>query len=384
MSDQEYFKFRRIIPRWIISIAAFIAILYIFSKLIEQFHFGNLRALRLTLFLIPVAAAIYLYSFHRKEKALKTFAHIEALKHISTDVNKPKQIWKSSFIITAVLLIIFALMRPQGNPTEEKLHRRGRDVVFLLDVSKSMLAQDLKPNRLERAKMAIKDVLNIMEGDRVGLIIFAGNKALKCPLTLDYYFFKSILDKISPKDLSRGGTNIGDAIRMATEQVFEATEQPKRQATRRESYKDMILITDGEDLADSFPVEAAEFAAKSGIRIHTVGLGDPDGTRVPDINQQGQYLRYNGEVVRSQLDEKLLIKIAAAANGNYIPVRTGTFDLGELYEKAIAPAEKKEHQSRITRRYEEWFQVPLLIAIALITTEMFVSERQKSKNKSAK
>ena len=331
---------------------------------VEQFKFGDLRWLWLV-FIVPALAVLYVYAFHQKSRALRAFASMTTLKFLSWSVSRKRQLVKAGFVLLSLVFVVLTLMRPWGDPREETVRKKGRDVVFLLDVSKSMLAQDLKPSRLNRAKMAIQDVLKIMEGDRVGLVIFSGNNALKCPLTHDYDFFLTILEKVSPDDVSRGGTNLGDAIRTATRRVFGKKEG---------KYRDIILITDGEDHG-SMPVQAAEEAAKHGIRIHTVGLGNPDGTRVPIAG--GQYLRYNNEYVRSKLDEKLLREIAAATLGTHIPVRTGTMDLGQLYEQVIATAAKREEESRRATVYSEWYQSFLLVALALLVIESLLGERRK-------
>jgi Ca-activated chloride channel family protein len=325
------------------------------------------------IFLVPALALLYAYAFYQKRRALRAFASIPALNVISSSVSRPKQMVKAGLVLLSMVFIVLTLMRPWGDPRRETLRRRGRDVVFLLDVSRSMLAADLRPNRLDRAKLVIQDVLKIMRGDRVGLIIFAGNNALKCPLTHDYDFFRTVLEKVSPSDVSRGGTQIGDAIRTATRRVFGQKEG---------KYRDIILITDGED-HNSMPERAAEEAAKHGIRIHTVGLGSPDGTRIPLSDAGGGYLRYSNEYVRSKLNEKSLREIAAATRGNYVPVRTGTMDLGQLYEEVVATAEKKEEQSRRATVWSEWFQSFLLVALALLVVESMIGEVRKRRERSA-
>jgi len=272
---------------------------------------------------------------------------------------------KAGLILVSIFFLVLAIMRPQGDPVEQKVIKKLLDVIFLLDISKSMLAADIKPNRLERAKIAISDVLDKMEGDRVGLVVFAGTAALKCPLTHDYNFFRTVLDRVSVNDISKGGSLIGDAIRMAVDKMFSGVEG---------KYKDIILITDGDD-QDSFPVEAAEQAARAHVRIHTVGLGDPDGTRIPDPS--GGFIKYNGQVVRSGLNADLLREIAAATPGGvYIPVGTGTMDLGELYRKVIATSEKTEQESKRAKIWQEWYQFFLGIGIVLLSVEWFISERK--------
>ena len=175
-------------------------------------------------------------------------------------------------LVLAFVSIVVALTEPKWNPQPQQIRRKGRDVVILLDTSRSMLAEDIKPNRLERSKIAISDLLEVLAGDRVAIVTFAGNATVKCPLTQDYAFVRMALADISTESTSRGGTLIGDAIRKAAEEVFD---KQSRQ------YKDLILITDGED-HDSFPVEAAKKAAKEGVRIIAIGLGDDaTGSRIP-------------------------------------------------------------------------------------------------------
>jgi Ca-activated chloride channel family protein len=244
-------------------------------------------------------------------------------------------------------------------------------VVFLLDVSKSMLAEDLKPNRLERAKLAISDCVEVLQGDRVALVVFAGTGVVKCPLTQDYGFFRMMINDISVDSISRGGTMIGDAIRTTLNEVFD--DQVK-------AFKDIVLITDGED-HDSFPEEAAKLAGERGIRIIAIGLGDEnEGQRIPITNDKGEriFLKHNGQEVWTRLDADTLRKMAnLTPNGRYLNVATGTIDLGDVYQNLIMTADKKTLESETIRRYEEKFQIFLAAAIFLLWIEMLTSERKK-------
>ncbi|HPG31541.1 MAG TPA: VWA domain-containing protein, partial [bacterium] len=198
------------------------------------------------IWIIPVIIFLYFLYFRKKDRLLKIFATSEALKKISVDSSRKKQAVKAVLVILSFFFIIAALMRPQGDPVSENIKQVGRDIVFLLDVSESMNATDLKPTRLERAKIAITDLILKLQGDRVGLIIFSGSSSLKSPLTNDYSFFINILKSISTGDIPDPGTNIGDAIRKAEEMFNE----------KEKKFKDIILITDGED-QNSWPVKAA-------------------------------------------------------------------------------------------------------------------------------
>ncbi|ODS33920.1 MAG: hypothetical protein SCARUB_00893 [Candidatus Scalindua rubra] len=200
------------------------------------------------LWIVPVLIGFLVYAGLMRKKALLIFIEAKIFDKIKISSSRNKRRWKAAFILTATIFIILGLTRPAWNPKPETIERRGRDVVFLLDVSKSMLAEDLVPNRLERAKLAIHDCVEQLQGDRVALVAFAGNAAVKCPLTLDYGFFKMMLNDISTESIARGGTMIGDAIRKVLNEVLD---------NQRKEFKDIILITDGED-HDSFPVEAAK------------------------------------------------------------------------------------------------------------------------------
>ena len=249
------------------------------------------------------------------------------------------------------------------------MERRGRDVVFLLDVSRSMLAEDLAPNRMERAKLAIGDAVEKLEGDRVGLVVFAGTAVVKCPLTLDYGFFHMMLEEVDTDSIARGGTLIGDALRKVLDDVFD--DQLKQ-------YKDVILITDGED-HDSFPVEAAKTAGERGVRLLAIGLGDEnEGRRIPitDDNGRKTFLKYEGQEVWTKLDgDALREMVNATAGGQYLNVATGNIDLGDVYQRLIASAEKRDLESKTIKRYDERFQLFLGVALVLLCCEMLISER---------
>jgi len=323
------------------------------------------------LWIVPFLAAAYVYAAARRRKALEQFAERGLLPLISVSVSPVRRRWKGVLTCLAFGFIVAALARPAWNPKPKKLERMGRDVVFILDVSRSMLAEDLAPNRLERAKLAVMDCVERLEGDRVGLIAFAGTAAVKCPLTLDYGFFRMMLEDITTDSISRGGTMIGDAIRKALDSVFD--DQLKQ-------YKDIILITDGED-HDSFPVEAAAEAGKRGIRLIAIGIGDEEqGKRIPVTDESGRrtFLKYQGKEVWSRLGADTLRKMVnATPGGKYLNVATGTIDLGTVYTQLVAGAEKRELEAKTVKRYEEKFQVFLGLAFVLLCAEALIGERRR-------
>ena len=335
-------------------------------------NLGNDKALWF-LFAVPaVLLPVYIWCFWQKARALKVLASSEMLKKINIHVSLKKQIFKALLLIAAFISIVTALTEPKWNPQAQKIKREGRDVVILLDTSRSMLAEDIKPNRLERAKIAITDLMEMLRGDRIAIVTFAGNSTVKCPLTQDYAFVRTALADISTESTSRGGTLIGDAIRKAAEEVFDR---------KSREYKDIILITDGED-HESFPIQAAEKAASEGIRIIAIGLGDEnEGSRIPITGPDGAktFLKYNGEEVWSKVDGDTLRKVVyATEGGKYLSVEPGTtLNLGEIYDKLIASAEKRELESVTMTRYDEKFQIFLALGIGLVICEAFISERKK-------
>jgi len=335
-------------------------------------NLGNDRALWL-LFTVPVILVpAYAWCFWRKAKTLRVLASSGMLKKINVSVSLKKQLFKAFLLIAAFVSIVIALTEPRWNPQSQKIKRRGRDVCILLDTSRSMLAEDIKPSRLERSKIAIRDLLEVLQGDRIAIVTFAGNSTVKCPLTQDYAFVRMVLADISTESTSRGGTMIGDAIRKATEDVFDR---------KTREYKDIILITDGED-HDSFPIQAAEKAAEEGIRIITIGLGDEEkGSRIPITAPNGEktFMKYKGQEVWSKLNADALRKLVyATSGGKYLSVEPGTtLDLGQIYEGLIASAEKRELESTTMTRYDEKFQIFLALGLGLIAWETLTSERKR-------
>ncbi|MBN1973645.1 MAG: VWA domain-containing protein [Sedimentisphaerales bacterium] len=339
-------------------------------------NLGNDKALWL-LFIVPaVLIPAYIWCFWQKSRALKVLAGTEMLKKINTSVSFKRQVLKATLLIAAFICIVIALTEPKWNPQAEKIKQQGRDVCILLDTSRSMLAEDIKPSRLERSKIAIRDLLETLQGDRVAIVTFAGNSTVKCPLTQDYAFVRMVLADISTESTSRGGTMIGDAIRKASEEVFDKQSR---------EYKDIILITDGEEHEgdESFAEQAAEKASEEGIRIFAIGLGDDQqGSRIPITGPNGEttFLKYNGQEVWSKLGSDLLMKVVYATDGGkYLCVNPGTtMDLGAVYKEVIASGPKRELESATMIRYDERFQIFLAFGLILLVLETLTSESKKS------
>lgn len=331
-------------------------------------HFSRIEMLHL-IWLIP-ALAIFVYFSDRQAK--KALISVSALSNRLSTSDLHRRRLKLLLFLAALLFIVIAAIRPGWNPQPMLVHQEGRDVVFVVDVSRSMLAQDLVPNRLERAKLAIHDALSILEGDRVAVVAFAGSATVVCPLTRDYGFFKWAIESLSPGSVDSGGTLVGDAIRKVASDVFDPLEK---------RYKDLILISDGED-QESFPVEAASVAGQQGVRIIAIGLGDDTrGSRIPVTDSSGNstFLKEKGQEVWTRLRPDILRQVALATpGGKYLHAATGVFDLGEIYLELIRDKEGRELGQVQIIRYKEKFQLFLLLVIALLLIEAFLGDEKRA------
>lgn len=317
------------------------------------------------LWVLPPLAAVLFYAHRRRAAAARRFADAVMLSRLLPPSGARRAWVKGGMLIVGVALLIVAAARPRFGVYFEHVSARGVDLFVLLDVSRSMLAEDVAPNRLERAKSDIRDLLARLSGDRVGLIAFAGAPAVVVPLTSDHGFFLNALEAVDTNTAPRGGSLIGDAIRKAVESLD----------VTRDRDQVLVLITDGED-QDSFPLEAAESAAERQIKIFTVGLGDvTEGRRIPirDDTNQVRYLKHEGQEIWSRMDERLLKEIALKTSGAYIPARTRAYDLGKIYEQHLAGLTRGEIQAEKRKRYAERFQWFVFLALIALLGEMLVS-----------
>jgi Ca-activated chloride channel family protein len=316
---------------------------------------------------LPLLAALLVVHGQRRARKLRLFNHNSGAGPVRLLV----ALARHSLLFVTLALIIIALARPAWQQKSTKVKREGRDVVFMLDVSRSMLAEDLSPNRLERAKLAIMDCVERLQGDRVSLVAFAGSAKVRCPLTMDYGFFRQMLELLSTDMEVKGGTNIGDSLRLVQQEVFD---------NQIKAYKDIILITDGED-HESFPVNAAEAVGDEGIRLIVIGLGDArQGQPIPIVDGQGRRrnLTYEGKEVATRLDAATLAKIALATpGGRYLPVATGAIDLGQVYLDLIAGDAKRQLAEETIENFDEKFQYFLGLALLLLLLEMMLGMKTR-------
>ena len=324
------------------------------------------------LWALPALLALFVVAGRRRRRAVERFAQAGLAERIGLRAAPVRGALRAFAALSALGCIAVALARPQWDPTPTPVIRKGRDVVFLIDVSRSMLARDLQPNRLERSKLWINDLAQSLKGDRVGIVAFAGAASIRCPLTTDYAFFRLTLEELDTRSAPRGGTNIGDAIRKTISDVFKAD------PVSPTNFRDIVLITDGED-QESLPVEAAQRARELGIRIIALGIGsDTAGAAIPIAGDRGreQSLNYGGQEVRTAQDSKTLREIAtASAGGVYLNVGTGTIDLERVYADLIRGAAQVDIGDVETVRYREGFQYLLALSLGLLCMEVLIRDR---------
>jgi Ca-activated chloride channel family protein len=322
--------------------------------------------------LLPVLLALYLYGFWRRRGTLAAFVNQPLATRLLPRVQRARRWVKAAGLLGAVTCLVVALMQPQWGETEEEVPRRGRDLVIMLDLSLSMLAEDVTPNRLERAKSLVRGLVERIRaegGHRLALVTFAGRAMLQSPLTLDYGLFLERLAEADPSWVQVKGSLIGDALRQ-TLRAFGGLEP---------DYTDLILITDGDDHG-SLPDEAAQLLANHRVALYVVGIGDPRaGARIPikDTNGGTGYLRYDGAEVQTRLHADVLASIARRADGVYV-LADHDEELLRLYAAHIADAPRREidaHRDSVAAQRFQWF---VLAALILLVGEMTLRERAET------
>jgi len=330
---------------------------------VTDLSFDSLGWLNLLWVVLAVVAA-GIYGIWRRRVGLRRFADPHLLPRLVPGAGLGRPLLRLSLVATALLVLVGALIGPRWGQETQMLLRRNVDVLVLLDVSRSMLARDLAPSRLERAKLAIRDdLLPALGGDRIGLIVFAGVPALACPLTCDYGFFRLALDDVGPQSVGRGGTLIGDAIRKAGTLLAE---------DKLDTHKIVILITDGED-HESYPVEAAaSLWEDQRVPIIALALGDPEqGARIPVKTDRGEtYLEHAGQVVRSKADFATLQRVAGVSGqGVFVPVGTSNFDLASIYRQVVSKLRSTEEGQQQRVRQPARSHAFCVVALVLVLFE---------------
>ncbi len=319
------------------------------------------------LWALAAVTLVYFLSSARKKLEIKRFGDEELVSRLTTSFSPRMRLAKRVCMLLALLLIVVALGQPHLKTKEVTVERRGVDIMIAVDVSNSMLAKDIAPTRLDKAKLELSTLVDRLKQDRIGIVAFAGEAFIQCPLTLDKSAVKLFLSAINPNLIPTPGTALGPAIQTAL-QAFNAKEK---------DFKAIILLTDGEDHGSS-PLAAARKAKAQGARIFTIGLGTPDGSTVPG-GSAGKGFRKDrqGRVVLSKLDEALLKQIADETGGAYHRATRGELEVDRIAEE-IRKMSQKGLKSEKTIEYEENFQYFLIPAFILLLAEMFLSERKKT------
>lgn len=331
-------------------------------------QFANPNLLWLLLVFPPALLAFFWWSARKREELMRQFIQSRLLPGLVAGISTTRQKIRVGLLVLAVASIIVALARPQWGFSWEEVKVRGVDIVVAIDTSKSMLAQDIAPNRLTRAKLAALDLMQLAKFDRLGLVAFAGRAFLQCPLTIDDAAFRQSVEALDVNTIPQGGTAIAEAIETAQSAFKEG-----------DNHRVLVLLSDGED-QDSGALPAAKKAAQAGLKIYTIGIGTTEGELLRIKNAQGQedYVRdEQGNVVKSHLNQGLLQEISAATDGGfYLPLR-GAKTMDTLYEQGLSRLPRSEHQQRLIKRFEERYHWPLGLGIVLLLLEILLPERKR-------
>ncbi|MBU1636412.1 VWA domain-containing protein [bacterium] len=330
-------------------------------------RFGNPLMLWLLL-LVPVWIGLFWYMLHARKISAARFISSGLLQHVAYSISRRRLTTKAVFWILAWTLLVIGASNPQVGTKYEEVKREGIDVVIALDLSYSMLCEDIPPSRLESAKHEILKFVNGLGGDRVGLVAFAGTAINHCPLTTDYNAVKLLVRVMNPQLLPEPGTALADAIRAASRSFND--EEAKS--------KVLIIITDGEDHEEE-AVEAATEAYEKGIRIYTIGMGTPQGAPIPEYSERGSSSSFKrdktNEIIVTRLNEILLQRVANAADGRYLRGSIGAGELETLWED-ISQMEKRELGQKQYSAFEDRFMYFVIPGFLFLLIEFFISERR--------
>jgi len=329
-------------------------------------RFAHIEYLYLLL-LIPVFIGLYLAWNIWRKKALKRFGDVKTIQVLMPRYSGTKPLLKFIILLTAFVFFVVGVTDPQVGSRLEKVKREGIDLYLVLDVSNSMLAEDIRPNRLDRAKMAIANLVDRLQGDRIGIVVFAGHAYKQLPLTTDYSAAKLFLSAVDTKIVPSQGTAIGEAINMAVSSFDDSQHN-----------KAIVVITDGENHEDD-AVEAAKAAAEKGIKVFTIGMGLPEGAPIPLYDRNGNKLGFKkdrqGKTVVTKLNEDMLRQIAAAGGGSYVRANNATTGLSKVLDD-INKIQKQEIETRQFTDYEDRFQIFLALALILLLVELLIADRK--------
>lgn len=336
-----------------------------------MFRFGEPLYLYL-LIILPVLVILYLYSNYRRRKKIRLYGDPDLLAHLMPDVSKYRSDVKFWLMFAALTMVILMLARPQFGSKMETVKRQGVETVVALDISNSMLAQDVTPSRLDKSKKLISRLVETFNNDKVAMIVFAGEAFTQLPITSDYVSAKMFLETINPSLISTQGTDIRGAIDLAMKS-FTPNENVGRA---------IVLITDGEN-HEGGAIEAAQEAAKKGIRVFVLGVGSPDGSPIP-MEGTNEFRRdKDGNVVVTRLNEQMCQEIAKAGNGIYVRV-DNTNNAEKALNAEINKLAKADVETQVFTEFDEQFQVLAWLALILLIAELLILERKNPLFKNVK
>jgi Ca-activated chloride channel homolog len=326
---------------------------------------------------IPALIGFLFWSWRVKQKLILRFVHARLAPSLTVGVSHAREKIRLTLLVAAVAGILWALARPQWGFAWEEAKQQGLDIMVAMDTSRSMLARDVLPNRLEKCKLAVIDLMRLAKSDRLGLVVFAGAAFLQAPLTLDEQAFQQAVDAVTVDIVPVGGTSLSAAIRTSLE-AFEKG---------NDNHKVLVLFTDGEDHdADSDTMAAVKEAAEAGMRIFTIGVGTPEGEllRVTDEQGNASFIKdEDGNAVKSHLNQTLLQQIATTANGFYLPLQ-GADPMETLYARGLAPLPKSEESTRLTRVYQERYHWFLGFAVICLVLEALLPDSARPRSRRAR
>ena len=316
------------------------------------------------LIVVPLLAILYYYSNYRRKKRLRKYGDPALLKELMIDVSAWRPQVKMWLLLLALASLIIAAARPQFGTKIDTTERSGIEAIIAMDVSNSMLANDVRPSRLDKSKMLVSNMVDEMKDDKVGLIVYAGQAFVQLPITNDYVSAKMFLDGIDPSMIATQGTDIATAIDLATKSFTQ----------KKDISRAIFLITDGED-NEGGAVEAAKEAAKRGIHVYVLGVGSPDGAHVPIPGTTQYFIDEQGNPIVSRLNEEMCRQIAQAGNGAYIYVDNSSSAQKEL-SKSVDKLAKAKLESQVYSEYDEQYQGFIIVALVLLLLDLCLLERR--------
>jgi Ca-activated chloride channel family protein len=331
----------------------------------QLFRFANPEYLYLLL-MLPVLIILWVINEIRRRRALQRFGNIELVLQLVPEISRIRPLLKFVMQLVAIISGTIILARPQFGSKIEEVKKQGVEVIIALDVSNSMLAEDIQPNRLVRAKQAIARLVDNLDNDKIGLIVFAGDAYTQIPVTTDYISAKMFLSSINPEMIPKQGTAIGAAIDLGLRSFSPGEGKSKA----------LIIITDGENHEDD-PVAKSDEALKAGIVIHSIGIGSTEGVPVPIVmNGKKDYLKdIDGNSVITKLDEEILKNIAVNTGGNYVRASNSNIGLDEIFGE-IKKMKKQELESTMYTEYNDQFQIFVALALFMLIVDFIIMDRK--------